>query len=97
MEGDPASCEGPCRASSSSEGRNSLAGAGAEPYCWVDTGVHLAWVQAPAGVLNLVKDPAEPGAGGTAGFEMPGCAAVVAAAAATAAAASGAAPKEKYI
>lgn len=38
----------------------------------------------------------EPGAGGTAGFVMPGCAvAVVAAAAATAAAASGAAPEEK--
>lgn len=94
--GGPASCEGPCRASSSSEGQNSLAGVGVEPYCWAGTEVHLAWVQALIGVLNLVKDPVEPGAGATVGFEMPGCAAVVvAAAAATAAAASRAAPKEK--
>ena len=93
--GDPASCEGPCKASSSNEGQNSLAGAGAEPYCWAGTEVHLAWVQALIGVLNLVKDPVEPGAGATAGFEMPGCAAVVVAAAATAAAASRAAPEEK--
>lgn len=71
-----------------------MAGAGVEPYCWVDTGVHPAWVQAPVGVLNLEKDPVEAGAGGTAGFVMPGCVAVVVAAA-TAAAASGAAPKEK--
>ncbi len=46
-------------------------------------------------MLNLVKDPVEAGAGGTAGFVMPGCAVVVVVAAATAAAASGAAPKEK--
>lgn len=96
-EGGPASCEGPCRASSSIEGRNSLAGAGVEPYCWVDTGAHPVWVQAPIGVLNLVKDPVEPGAGGTAGFVMPGCAADVVAAAATAAVASGAAPKKNLM
>lgn len=72
-----------------------MAAAGVEPYCWVDTGVRLAWVQVLVGVLNLVKDPVEPGAGETAGFVMPGCAAAVAAAAATVAAASGAAPKDK--
>lgn len=42
-------------------------------------------------VLNQVKDPA---VGGTAGFVMPGCAAV---AAATAAVVSGAAPTEKTL
>jgi len=72
---------------------------GVEPYCWVDTWVHPALVQAPAGVLNLVKDPVE--AGGTAGFVKPGCvdaaavvvvvAAVVVAAAAVVAAATAAA------
>lgn len=40
-EGGPASCEGPCTASSSSEGQSSLAGVEVEPYCWADTGVHL--------------------------------------------------------
>lgn len=95
MEGGPASCEGPCRASSSSEGRNSLAGAGVEPYCWADTGVHPAWGQDPIGVWSLVKDLGEPEAEETAGFVMPGCAAV--AAAAIAAAASEAAPEEKQM
>lgn len=93
VEGGPASCEGPCRASSSNEGQNSLAVVEDEPYCQVDTEVHPALVQALAVVLYLVRDPVALGAEETAGFEMPGCAAAaVVAAAATAAAASGAAP-----
>lgn len=95
MEGGPASCEGPCRASSSSEDQSSLAVVEVEPCCRVDKGVHPALVQAPAVVLYLVKDPVEPGAEETAGFEMPGCAAAAVVAAATAAAALGAAPEEK--
>lgn len=47
---------------------------------------------------TLVQDPVEPGAEGTAGFGVPGCAAAaVVAAAATAAVASAAAPEENLI
>lgn len=93
-EGDPASCEGPCRASSSTEGQSSSAGVGVGPCCRVDTWVHPASVQALVGVLNLAKGP---GAEETADFVMPGCDDVAAAAAATAAAASAAAPKDTWI
>lgn len=40
--GAPALCEGPCMASSSIEGQNSLAEVEGEPYCRADTGVHPA-------------------------------------------------------
>lgn len=91
VEGGPASCVGPCTASSSTEGQSSSAEVEVEPCCWADTGLRPVWVQALAAVLSLVKDPVAAGAEGTAGFAMPGSAA----AAATVAAASKAAPKQK--
>lgn len=63
-----------------------------EPYCQAGIKVRPVWVQVQAGELNLVKDLVEPGSGGTADSEMPGCVAAVAVA--IAAVASGVVPKE---
>lgn len=74
--GGLASCEGPCRASSSS-GDQLLAGVGVEPCCWVGKVAHLVLVQGLTGVLNLLKEPV---AGGRAGSETTGHAAAATAA-----------------
>lgn len=92
VEGAPASCADPCKASSSSVGQSSLAEVGVAPYCLADTWGHPALARAQTAELQL-KDPAQLGAVGISDFATPGYAA--AAAVATAAAASEAAPTNK--